>query len=539
MIPRLLTAQPQRNMLKPENEIAPVMGMDGTVPLTQMRPGVAVYLYNLLPSEYGCRTRPGYLTWAQNLDGGAVHTIFPFNSQVLGGADNRLFCATQNGIYNISAQGEDNPAAVVTFPTQSADAGYISFLHHTDPSGNQVLLIADSANGMYEYNPVGGVWTKYTTEITGVDPTQVAFIMLHKGRIWMIERNASDAWYLPIGARAGAASRFQFGSKMQYGGFLVGLYNWSQDGGDGVDDYLVGVSKGGDVMIFRGRDPDFADAWDMVGIWFIGKVPENRRVGTETGGDTLLLSIFGVTSVSVLMAGVDPTKVSRNVTAKISRFVGDAIRNKIDDPYWEIKPLREENLMIINSPKAVNERNIQYALNINRLAEESGGGWALMRDVPATTWESYNAETFFGTEDGRVCRLGGSLDNVDIAGGGGIGIEFSGLGRFTNYGDPRFKQVQYMRPAFIATNLIEVDVLAVYDFVLIEPTAAGSVSEISGPLWDVSIWDQAFWSGFSVDSRPQAATGYGRSVAVAWRGSTISRATLVNTELAWMPWDFL
>ena len=537
--PRLLSAQPQPSLLQFQNEVAPVMGMDGTVPLNNMRPGVAVYLYNLLPAEYGCRTRPGYRIWAQNLAGGPVHSLIPFTSEVFGGLDNRLFAATRNGIYDITTQGQDNPTAVVTFADQSAEAGFCSFIHHTNAAGLQVLLVADSRNGLYEYNPSGSVWTKYTTEITGLDPSKVAFIMNHKERIWLIENEQSDAYYLDIGARAGAATKFQFGSKMKYGGFLVGLYSWSADGGDGVDDYLVAVSKGGDVMVFRGRDPSAADSWDMVGVWFIGKVPENRRVGVEDGGDLLLLSIFGITSLATLMSGMNPAKIERSTSAKISRFIREAVKAKIDLPYWQIKPLREESLMVVNSPRLSNEANIQYALNLNRLGEESGGGWGLMRFLPATTWESFNAETFFGTEDGSVGQFTGALDGVDINGLGGDPVQFSGLLRFTNYGDPRYKQVQYMRPAFITTNILETDVRAIYDYDLNEGiTPISGVTDASAK-WDVSNWDQAVWSGLATVGRVESSFGYGRSVAVAVRGSAVDRATLVNVEIAWQPWDFL
>ena len=539
MPPRLLSARPQEDLLQYETEVAPVMGMDGTVPLNNMPQGVAVYLYNLLPAEYGCRTRPGYRVWAQNLAGGAVHSIIPFTSEVFGGIDNRMFAATKNGIYDITTQGADNPIPVVTFADQSAEAGFCTFVHHTNAAGLQVLLVADSRNGMYEYNPSGSVWTKYTTEITGADPGKVAFIMIHKERLWLIENEQSDAYYLEIGARIGPATKLQFGSKMKHGGFLVGLYSWSADGGDGVDDYLVAVSKGGDVLLFRGRDPSTADAWDMVGVWFIGRVPENRRIGVEDGGDLLLLSIFGVTSVERLMTGLDPSKVSRNVTAKISRFIGDAIKSKGNLPYWEIKPLREENLMVVNSPKLANQTNIQYALNLNRLGEESGGGWGLMRDLPVTTWESYNAETFFGTETGEVCQFTGALDGVDINGENGVPVEFSGLMRYTNYGDPREKQVQYVEANFITTNVIEINTQAVYDFDITELiTAVSGATDLSAK-WDISNWDQAIWSGVSTSRRIEGSLGYGRSAAIAIRGSTIDRATLVNVNIAWQVWSFL
>lgn len=536
---RLLTARPQPQLARPEVEVAPVMGMDGTVPLFNMPPGTAVYLYNLLPSEWGCRTRPGNRVWAQGLAGGDVRTIYPFNSQVFGGSESRLFVATPAGIYDCTTQGTDTPTAVQTFADTSLDAGFGTFLHHTDPSGNQVLLLADARNGMYEYNPTGAVWTKYTAEITGVDPTKVAFIMNHKGRVWMIERDSSDAWYLPVGQRTGAATKFQFGSKMKHGGYLVGLYSWSVDGGDGIDDYLIGVSKAGDLLAYRGSDVAFAEKWDLVGKFFIGEVPENRRIASETGGDTIFLSAFGATSVQQLLSGVDPNKTERNITSKISRLIREAIAAKITLPYWEIKFLMAENLMVVNSPRLANEAYIQYALNINRVAEQSGGGWGLMRDVPATTFESYNGTTYFGTEDGKISQISGGLDGVDINGLGGDPVEFSMLGRFTNYGTSDNKQVQFIRPSFTTTNVLTFTAKAVYDFQLQEIVEASVPGIFSGALWDVALWDQAVWSGLSTETKVSASQGFGRNVAIAIRGSAVQRATLVNTELMWQPWGFL
>ena len=162
-----------------------------------------------------------------------------------------------------------------------------------------------------------------------------------------------------------------------------------------------------------------------------------------------------------------------------------------------------------------------------------------MRDVPSTTWESYNAEAFFGTETGQVCQFTGALDNVDIAGNGGDPIQFSGLLRFTNYNESKFKQVQYMRPAFLSTNVIETDVRAIYDFDVNEGiTPVSGVTDLSAQ-WDISNWDQAVWSGIFAVGRPEGSFGYGRSVAAAVRGSAVDRATLVNVEVAWQLWDFL
>lgn len=539
---RYRTRPPQPSAEVPWDQGPPVRGMDGRVPIHNMPTDVAVFLYNLSPSEYGCRTREGTRTWAQNLAGNEVKTIFPFQGQVGDFSTSRLFCSTQNGIFDVTSLGQDNPAAVVTFADQTDPAGFCSSLHFTDPNGQQVLLVADSLNGMYEYNPIGAIWTKYTTEITFPDsttPADIVFIMIHKGRIWLIARDAADAYYLPVGAKGGAASKFQFGSKMSRGGFLVSLVNWSIDGGDGIDDYLIATAKGGDVLVYRGSDPATASQWSLVGRWFIGPPPEQRRNAVELGGDTILLSTFGITSAGALLKGIDPTRVDKNVMGNITRLIRDAIQAKKDLDYWELRSLPEEGILLVNSPKLPGERHIQFTLNLNKIGD-SEGGWGLWRDVPATTFETYNGSIYFGTEDGRVMIMQGSLDEVDINGNGGNRVTFSALTGYTNGQSPGiFKQVHFIRPEFISNNVVSVASQAYYDFNLQETNLAPGALPAAGSFWDTALWDQAIWSGTFSSATVSGGVGYGKEFAVYLEGSTAARATLVKIGGTFEKWSFL
>ena len=544
MRPQFYSAPAQPQVARQYDMTAPVMGMDGTMPLHQMPEGSAVYLYNIVPSEYGCRTREGTRLWAQNLAGPEVKTILPFVGDVANLSLARLFAATSQGIYNITAQGQDGPAPVVTFTTTTGDAGFCSFITFTDPNSVQTLLVADGENGLYEYTPVGDSWTKITTEVTFPDattPADIAYITSHKERVWLIPKNSANGYYLPIGAKYGAATKFQFGAKMRRGGYLVALYNWSLDGGEGVDDYLLAVSKGGDLLAYRGADPAQASEWDLVGNWFIGPPPEGRRVAVEVGGDTLILSVFGLNSAAGLLQGVDPTRVERNVTGKVTRLIRDDMKNRRNDLYWQTETLPEEGLCIINRPVKLGEKPIQYVLNLNRTSEDSGGGWGLWRDVPGITFDTFNGQVFFGTAEGQVFQMENSLDNVDFSNQGGIPVKFSLLTGFSHLGAPAiYKQVQFIRAQFLANNRVRATSRAVYDYEIQEITNPGGI--IVGPSpyeWDTAIWDAALWSGLSSNSVLSGGSGYGRSVAFAVQGEATSRLTLINIESTWVPWAFL
>ena len=545
MRPQFYTARPQPVVENPFDLPAPVQGMDGTVPLHNMPPGKAVYLYNIYPSEYGCRTREGHRTWAQNLSGGqAVKTIIPFLGQEGDFSLSRLFAATSTGIYNITTLGEDNPAPVVTFPSVLGYAGYCEWIHFTDPSANQTVLVADGENGLYEYNPTGSTWTKLTTEITFPDsttPADIVFITSHKERIWLIAKNSADAYYLPTGAKYGAATKFQFGSKFRYGGLLVGLWDWSVDGGEGVDDYLLAISKGGDLLAYRGSDPSQSSEWDLVGRWFIGPPPAGRRIAVPVGGDTLVLSEYGLTSVSNLMQGVDPSRVERNVTGKITRIIREAIKKKKDSPCWQAIVLPEEGLFLVNSPCDPNERPIQYVLNLNRVSQDTGGGWGLWRNIASTCFDTFQGKVYFGTSDGKVEQMNGSLDNVAIDGTGGVAVQFSMLTGFSHFSAPAvYKQIQWIRPQFIAETLVTASCRAVYDYDLQELANRSGLNPAPSPYqWDVGEWDVSLWSGISSDFVLSGGYSYGREVAISIQGEARSRLTLVSIEGTWTKWNFL
>lgn len=540
MLARIYSAPPRPSRLSEFAIPAPISGVETNLPIYNMPPLIALYLYNIVPDEYGLRTREGYLVWAQNIAGDSVNSLIPFTGATLGLTQARLFAVTPNGIFDITTKGTDTPAAVVTFSDQTSSAGFTTYHHVTDAAGAQTIYVADSRNGLYEYNPVGSAWTKISTEITGADPTKIAFVMGHKRRLWFVERDSADAWYLPVGAKAGAAVKFQFGSKMHHGGYLVGLYTYSLDGGSGLDDYLVAISKSGDVMVYQGTDPSQASTWNLVGNWYIGEVPEGRRIAIESGGDLLLLSAYGITSISDLLRGVDPSLIERNVTGKIAGPIGEAIRRKKNNFYWEVKVLSEEGAFVVNSPRVTGERFIQYVLYINRMTEGSGGGWGFWRDIPATTFEPYLGNGYFGTEDGRVCQMQGALDNIGISGEGGDQIEFSMLTGYSDLGLPgRYKQVQFIRPTFVVQNQTVYDTMALYDFNISELSTTGVPVVTPGSAWDIGLWDVAIWSGLASTSRTTGSGGYGRNVAIAIRGTTIGRATLANIEGAAEPWGFL
>jgi len=107
---------------------------------------------------------------------------------------------------------------------------------------------------------------------------------------------------------------------------LMGLWNWTVDGGDGVDDYLIAIGRAGDVIVYRGEDPEISAIdtdgasgapWVQAGSWYIGDMTASRRPVVEYGAEMYILSTFGLTNLSDLLRGAAVSNL-RNSPASLT-----------------------------------------------------------------------------------------------------------------------------------------------------------------------------------------------------------------------------
>jgi hypothetical protein len=508
-----------------------VGGVNALSPFTAMKPEEALYLFNAVPSEYGVRLRKGYREWATGV-AGDVRTLIPYDSQ--GGVEDadRLFAVSENGIYNVTNFNTTAPAQEVAFTDQSEGAGYGVWTNFTTDAAENLVLYADEINGLHYYN--GDTVTWYRPTITFPDATtidDIAFIMTHKQRVWMVKRGGADAYYLAVDSVEGDAIKFNFGSKFEHGGTLRGLWSWTIDGGDGVDDFLIALGGGGDVLVYYGPDPS-QQQWSLRGNYFIGQPPQARRISTSYGGDLYLLSSYGIVSVRDLLNGVDYSNVKVGPAGSITRFLRDGVQQEPASYQWalNVHP-RDGFLQIITPLRDISQGDTRHRQYVMNLLTQAWGWW---RDVPMICSANQLGEYFIGGPDGVVYIYDGALDNTRLNGTVGDPIEFGGLTSFQPYGN----HGQYMRPSFIRAvglsgGVVALNVKAVFDYEVNEniiqppPNSRGS-----GSVWDTDLWDSGTWDFlFGGAATPIGASGLGRTMAVGYRGSSESRITITAWDV--------
>ena len=526
---------------------APVGGVDVRVNLADTDINSCIYAFNIMPSEVGMQVRSGYREWAIGVPGaGGVRTIIPFIGSAPGAADDRLFVTSNAGIFDVTIEAAA-PVTEIIFANQADTAGWGTFCHYVDDDGDEFILYADSQNGLFEYSLDTDAWAQ-SANITGPVVEDIIFAVVHKQRLWLVESGATSAWYLPIGSKQGTAEEFFFGGKFRHGGKLTGLYNWSVDGGDGVDDYLIAISGGGDVIPYRGADPSAAETWDVVGTYFIGALPRGVRGASEFGGDLRLLSVYGMISMSDLLTGVNVEDVDKSSEGfKIARLVREDMVETRNDFGWEIKTIPGESSLVVTRPPRVGRDSIQYVYNFIKR------GWGLWRGLEMQTIDNWRDNIYFGDADGRVLLMAGDRDNVKITPDfpspvpNGVAIEYSLLTQYTHLGTPGiWKRGAAIRPDFQFGTAIEYITRFLYDYDLSELAGGGFLPDPPDPddgsLWDFAEWDQGIWEddddisgggGQPPTALVRGSWDMGRVLAVALKGSALGRLTLLSFDIMW------
>lgn len=513
-----------------------INAVDGLLGMGQRNPEDSIFQYNLIPSQYGTKVRTGYHDFATEVGDGGVRTLIPFT-----GADSsatRLFAAAEDAIYDTTAGGAAPPSAIA-FAVANSTSGLGKWTNYTT-TGGYFCLYCDETNGYYVYTGASDTWAKIAmggggTEVSGVDPATFVDVVIFKSRAWFVQKDTASAWFLGVGAIFGAATQFNFGNKFKHGGTLAALFTWTVDGGEGADDYLVAVSTGGDVVIYKGNDPTSASDFTQHGQWYIGPPPAGRRLAGSFGGELYLLSSYGIIPLTRLISGALIQQDDVYISRKISPLINTQIQATRDDFGWEIKLVSSENLLLVGVPARTGFDDIQFVQSLN------SQGWAVYRDIPYFTGETWQGNFYIGTLDGRVLIHEGSSDGGDFDGDNGIAIEWSALSVFQEYGEVgKFKIGQFIRPVFLASQAPSYSIEARYDYNLSEvlPPPAASVS--SGSVWDVGLWDLALWGGDFIEvEKPVGAAGIGRNIAVAINGSSAAPTILIRYDLMFTPGGLL
>jgi hypothetical protein len=487
---------------------APTKGLNTTGQVADMPPTDALEMDNFIAQDLGVQVRSGWYEYATNIGGGATHpirTVMAYNGTPTTAlanplATSQLFAVVDGGIYYIEGGGNFNAASPAIALSGASNAGTMSFAMFTAAGGGQYLVACSEIDGGYLYD--GVAWMKMVStgsgpgHITGVNPALFAQVCVWKQRLMFTLRGSTQVYFLPVGAVGGAAQLFDFGPLMQNGGAVIGLANWTQDDGAGIDDRLVILGSSGDLAIYQGTDPASAANFANVGVWYIGQPPVGRRCMTNSGGNVYILTQFGVVPVAqITQGGLDNILTSDTdllaQLRKLQSLLNTDFQTLLGTQGWELLELPSLALIQIARPSASVGEYIQYAFQQHQTA------WSRIVDVPGVTFSRRLSEVYAGTADGRVLRVySGSVDGVKLDGTGGTFITARVTPAFSYLGTPATnKQALMLRLNFVAQAVPGWGALMNTNFSITTSAVVPIPGHAAGSLWDVAFWDVSLWSG--------------------------------------------
>jgi len=512
MMPRQQNRLIQKKRASTASLPAPVGGWNARDALGAMPPKDAAQLTNWWPATSSVYLRYGYSKHATGLDG-QCETLLTYN----GLTTDKLFGATDNGsIYDVTSAGAVG-AAVVSALTN----GRLQYSQITT-AGGSFLMAVNGANKMQYYD--GSVWTVDggTYTITGVDTADCININLFKNRIWFIEQNTMNAWYLPTGAIQGAAVAFPLGGVAALGGSLIYMATWTIDAGYGVDDLAVFITTKGEIIVYRGTDPSSASTFALVGVWQVG-TPVGVRCCLKYGADLLVITQDGVMPMS---AGLQSSRLDPRVslTDKIQFAVSRAVSIYSGNFGWQLLYFPKENQLYLNVPFSEGQDQQQFVMNTITKNWCNFEGWA------ANCWALFSDNPYFGGNT----YVGLAWDGYDDD---GADIEGTAIQAFSNFGNETVqKRFTMMRPVFFSNGIPSVLGEINVDFDLSDSTAPLSLlPSVTYGVWGTGLWDIAVWGAdTSLLQNWQGVTGIGYYgapfIKVAAQGITVQ---WVNTTVVW------
>lgn len=488
---------------------APTGGLNAKDPIADMRPDEAVIMDNYFPLPSRVKNRGGSVDHATSIPG-TVETIAVYND----GFIQNMFAISGGSIYDATSPGAVG-APEVSGLTNSRFQ-YINF----GTAGGYTLMLVNGEDKMQLYD--GSSWRVDgdTTSVTGFDTADAIHINNFKNRVWFIERDSMNAWYLAVSSIGGAANNIDLSGIFKMGGYLMAMGNWTIDNAAGVDDYAVFITSEGEVALYRGTDPSSASTWALVGTFRMGR-PLGRRCMCKAGADVLVITTDGAFPMSKALL-TDRSQTNLAATDKISTLINADTRTYFNNFGWQPIIYPEGNKLIINVPQIEASTSIQYVMNTQH------GAWCRFTNWNATCFEVMNNNLYFGTNGAVVqCDTGTSDNGADIYGYVQQAFNFfgaKGMQKIFKMARPIFQSESYVFPT-VRMNV---------DFDLSKRTPLQSQTLGAGAEWDVAEWDVAEWVIGDVISRDwRSITGIGIS-----GGLNIS-TNISGLEYSWISTDII
>lgn len=418
-----------------------------------------------------------------------------------------IYVGTTAGASNLSQNESLTTGAGQALFTATTSETFIESTGSFDEAETVNLLYCRvrAVQGSALANIPSGTNTASSITVTNVATSALSQVWAHKSRLWFVQKDTQDAWYLPSEAIGGAATKFPLGSVFNKGGALLFGATWSADSGDGLDDQCVFVSEQGEIAVYQGTDPGSASTWALVGVYEIGK-PLDKHAHFRLGGNLAIVAEEGITPITDAVQKDRAALTESALTYPIEDAWQDAIaRRSVATPItatlW-----RDQAMLMIGTPSKVDGQEVAFVANARTGAWARYTGWDVRCSV------EYDGNLYFGETGGGVYQ--------GETGGDDAGVAYTGVyvPKFSECGTPNYKQVNFASLTARGRASFGFAMGAFSDYAIGTVPSAPPIAQTAGVVWgDGTKWGSgAKWGGDGVpvaQSEWRAVYAAGQAIA--------------------------
>lgn len=361
----------------------------------------------------------------------------------------------------------------------------------------------------------------------GITPSMLSYVWAYKNRLWFIQKDTMDVWYLPVDQVGGELVKLPLGGIFPLGGALMFGASWSLDGGQlgGLSEQMIVVSTEGEVAVFQGTSPDQASTWDKVGVYRIGR-PLGNRAWMRDGGDLIISTSIGHVRLSQAVqrdpAALGPTAVSYPIETAWNAAV------QRSPEAWHCAVWPSKAMAVISLPSVPDMPSEMYIANIRT------GAWCRRPNWDGTCLLVFKERLFFGTPRGTVVEA--NVSGLDE------GRPYTGVcvPLFNDLKSPAsLKVTELVRAVCLSPYSAGIQVSMHSDFVVNLPPSPDALPVPVGNEWGNAIWGQSVW-GTPSEAKPiqdwVTAPGYGYTLAPAIQ---VTSGALTPIDLELVRFEFM
>ena len=401
-------------------------GLDLFRPFTDRSAAHSLIDDNWVLRPHGRVARPGYTSRLPVATGGAVRRMWSLPGDIVHISGHALIVGGQH---------------VATVPSGDGWLGA-----RIDNPGLHMLMLV---NGQDEALLVRD-GTASVPQIEGVDSRELAAVVNHERRLYFGDREKPVVWYLEHQAISGSAKKISFASNQRRTGKIVALGSYSGR-------LLIATEH--ELLAYRISDPSHIE-----GIALEAVVPISRPVSKYAFSGGMLLTEAGLFDVEALLGRSDALREADSLSRPVDRARSGSGGEVVES-------LSQRVLLLPGHYHALPGQSYLFC--------RSGTGawtrWRIREHI--TCWLEHEDGLYFGTADGKICRMGAEADN-------GRSIDLLLQTRFQQPGSLRRMQAYRIRPMVYCSRPYRPHVSLIMDY------QRGPDERTDSQHWD---WSDVTW----------------------------------------------